>query len=100
METIFEKYDSKKWNPTTKPEVVFPFTKTFAGKNYTQSLDTPTYVRHCTKERAYDTAARLRKEGWAARVVKYMTPMGIFYLAYERLTGREMRPKKGHKRLY
>ena len=71
---------------TTKPEVLFPFTKMFDGKEYYQSLANPTYVKNCTQQRAKERVAIVRAGGWAARVVTFMTQNGPCYLAYERRT--------------
>jgi hypothetical protein len=75
---------------------LFKYSKMFGGKEYILSPMNPYYVKNCTQQKALENAAQARKEGWAARVVK----VGTLYVVYERRTGREMRPKKGHKRLY
>jgi hypothetical protein len=84
----------------SKPETVFPFTRKFGGFEYTMSLDTPDFTINCSEGRARKTVLRLRTEGWAARFVRYKTVIGDAFIVYERRTGREMRPKKGHKSLY
>lgn len=86
--------------PAARPEATFPFTKLFIGKEYRQSLVNPIFVKDCTLERAEEAVKRLHREGWAARIAKFATTSGVIYLVYERRTGREMRPKKGHKVLF
>jgi hypothetical protein len=85
--------------PRSKPEVIFPFTKKFNGNEYRQSLINPETIVNCTLQAAKERIGRLRKEGWAARIVKYETTCGLVSLIYERRTGREMKPKRGHKLL-
>ena len=77
------------WGPNHSPQVVFPRLRIFDGKNYHLSLVNPSLVRNTSKSRAYKDAVQLRREGWAARVVKFETPQGDVYLVYERRTGKE-----------
>lgn len=79
------------WGPNHKPHEVFPKLRIFDGKNYHLSLINPTYIKNTSKQRAINDVKQLRKEGWAARVVKFDTPIGTVYLAYERRTGKEMK---------
>jgi len=80
--------------PRSKPEVIFPFSKVFGEKRYSQSLVNPETIVNCTKQAAQERIGRLRREGWAARIVKYETTCGQVFLLYERRTGREMRKSK------
>ena len=77
------------WGPNHSPQEVFPRLRIFGGKNYHLSLVNPSLVRNTSSKRAKEDVKQLRKEGWAARVVKFETPVGDVYLAYERRTGRE-----------
>lgn len=78
----------------SKPEVVFPFSKEIGGKTYRQSLINPNYAGNCLKTNAQRIVDQLHREGWAARIVRYDTPIGYVYLVYERRTGKEMRKSK------
>jgi hypothetical protein len=77
------------WGPNHKPQDVFPQRRIFNEKIYHMSLINPTYIKNTSMRRAVSDVKQLRSEGWAARVVKFNTPIGIVYLVYERRTGKE-----------
>ena len=77
------------WGPNHSPHVVFPRLRILGGKNYHLSLLNPSLVKNTSQKRAKSDVEQLHKEGWAAKVVKFETPQGDVYLAYERRTGRE-----------
>lgn len=91
-----------KVTPESNPTVAFPFSVFFGQpkKAYHQTLVTPSQCKRCTKSRAELDVKLLHQEGWNARMVRYDTTIGPVYIVYERRTGREMAPKKGHQRLY
>lgn len=76
------------WKPDSHVSEKFPKTKVIAGKKYHQSLINPTLVRNTGLYRARKDAEQIRKEGWAAQVVKFNTKYGYIYLVYERRTRR------------
>ena len=77
------------WGPNHAPWHVFPKLRIFDGKNYHLSLVNPSLIKNTSMRRAVSDVKQLRSEGWAARVVKFDTPGGVVYLAYERRTGKE-----------
>ena len=88
--TIKGKTGSYHFGPNDSPHVIFPASQKFGDKLYKQSLVNPSLVNKCTEATAKERAAQIRKEGWAARIVAFKTPIGTAYIVYERRTGREM----------
>lgn len=72
------------WTPLSSPYEVFPKTKKFGNKIYRQSIVNPGFIRNTSQTRAGRDCAQIRREGWAARVVRFDTPKGFIYLVYER----------------